>query len=96
MWPFVNSLVQIASAGLALGAAGFWWVSAAVKVPKDFPMSYSYISPENMIPLQNEGLRKLGPALYKQSLWSKWAAFLAGMSASFQAISFLISANIHI
>ena len=85
--------LQLLSAGFAIAAAWFWWKSARVEVPAEFPPSVGYSMVGGMTKTQNEGLEKLGPALYKQSLWSAKAAGLAGASALIQSITIIMSVH---
>lgn len=79
-------IFNILSAFSAIFAAIFWYVSAKIKVPKDFPRSsdgkgYSI------------NIRPLSRSLQKQSKFSSYAALCASIAAICQAISILLNAN---
>jgi hypothetical protein len=71
--------LDIGSAIFAFGAALFWFLSATVALPKNYPLG-----------LQSVLIRVLGEALSEQSRLSAVAAVSAGLAAVCQAVSLFV------
>jgi hypothetical protein len=71
--------LDIASAVFAFGAALFWFLSASVALPKNYPLG-----------LQSVLIRVLGEALSEQSRLSAVAAVSAGLAALCQGVSLVV------
>ena len=95
----LSAVLAVVSALFAIVAAVLWFFSAVVKTPKSF--SINVIRPDSMgLPFggnplggtyvgqaYSEDLIALANALRRQSRFSAWAAFCAGVSAIFQTLS---------
>lgn len=81
------SALNVASAIAACTAAGLWWKSAAVKVPYDEKIP-SGLNVDCLIDL-NDGTDFLRTVI-ASALWSKRAAFAAGVSAAIQAAAAML------
>lgn len=89
----VIRILDASTAILAIPAACFWFWSATVKTPADFPIYV--VEPRGYRPAalgarfigmgQSEELTALADGLCKQSSRNKWAAIFAGLSAACQA-----------
>ena len=91
--------LAIVSALFAFAAAVLWFFSAVVKTPKSFsihvarpglmgqPLGGNPLGGTYVGQAYSEDLIALASALRRQSRFSAWAAFCAGVSAIFQALS---------
>jgi hypothetical protein len=91
-------ILQIVTAVFATLAAILWFLSACVKLPREFPINVlsTHSMAEQIIGAQvisvgsSEELDKLGKAIIKQSRLSAAGAFFAGLAAACQtAVLFL-------
>jgi hypothetical protein len=96
------AVLQLLSAIFAFAAAVLWFLSAGVKIPKDFsgrvyragsfPARWrSNGFPDSRVVGQsdNSELVELGHALQRQGSWSKWAAGCAFVAAALQGVATL-------
>jgi hypothetical protein len=71
--------IESASAAYAILAAGLWFISAMVRIPKTFPSGAHVLADP-----------ALGQVLVRQSWWSALAALSASLAAFLQVIAMVL------
>jgi hypothetical protein len=90
------TLVGIVSAIFAFGAAALWGISAAIPIPRYFPILVTSVSTKGeevtgakvISSGSSAELDELGMAIIRQSRLSAWGAVSAGIAVLLQAILF--------
>lgn len=77
-WLSLSLVLDVLSAVAAIGAAGFWWTSAGVRIPV-----------ETVITAHGSDWQLIANALLDQSMWSSCGAAYAAIAAVLQAAAII-------